>query len=309
MYHMKRESHLQIRKTVDFIEKNEIKLITQDDSLYPKALFSLKDPPPLLYVQGTLPKTTPLAITIVGTRAATHYGKDVSYTIAKELAAFHIPIVSGLARGIDTAAHEGALEGGETIALIGSGHGCLYPKENLLLAEKIYKKGAIISEYPPYMHPTRYSFIQRNRLLAALGMGSILIESPLKGGSMVTMEIARTLHRPLFALPASVDCSSFKGNFHLIKKNIAQLIEGADDVMRYFYPSSSSLKVLKTEKTILTDDEKRIYDILSGHEKHLDELVLLTQLPVMKLNILLTSLIIKGAIKEFAGKIYKKNYR
>lgn len=297
-------SDLQLRKTIEAIEKEKISLVPQGDPLYPKALFALKSPPSLLYVKGTLPKDLSYGMTMIGTRTATHYGKELSFHIAKELASASMPIISGLARGIDTAAHKGALEGGITIAVIGSGHSHLYPKENSGLAEKICEKGAVISEYPPYSVPTRYSFIQRNRLLAALGAASLLIESPLKGGSMVTMSMAQELMRPLFALPATVDTPSFKGNFYLIKEKIAQLIEGAEDILTYF-----KLSAIKKQKEVdydLNDLERMVYNFISGHEKNIEELVLLTQLPIMKLNILLASLTIKGAIKEFAGKLYKK---
>src|SRR6185503_3824272 len=143
-YHTKGIDELQIIKSIKTIEREKISLISQENPLYPRSLFALKNPPPLLYVKGTLPKEP--AITIVGTRSATRYGAELSFTISKELARAHMPVISGLARGIDSAAHRGALEGGITIAVIGSGHAHPYPQENASLAEKICEQGAVISE-------------------------------------------------------------------------------------------------------------------------------------------------------------------
>jgi len=302
-HHTKGMSALQLRKNIEALEQENILPLPKEDPRYPKSLLDLKDPPPLLFVRGKLPDLSH-AVTIVGTRTASNYGKEQSHYIAKELARHGLPILSGLARGIDTAAHRGALTTGITLAVIGSGHSCLYPKENSKLAEEIANKGALISEYLPYTAPTRYTFVKRNRLLAALGRGSLLIESPCKGGSMITMEVAQTLSRKLFALPGSVDCPSFKGNFSLLKKNIASLIENAEDILSCF-----QLSPLKKDKTLsfdLNEEEQVVYNALNGQEKSLEELVLLTQYPIMKLNILLTSLTLKGAVVEFSGKLYKK---
>jgi DNA processing protein len=304
-YHTRDLTDLQLRKCLEILQKENISVIHQQHPLYPSAFFNLRQPPSLLYVKGKLPQDFSHALTIVGTRTATRYGTELSYTIANSLAKARMPIISGLARGIDSAAHEGAVEGGITVAIIGSGHAHLYPKENIVLSEKICEQGAVISEYPPLFSPKRYSFVQRNRLLAALGAGSLLIESNLTGGSMITMNEAEKLGRPLFALPGAVDLPSFKGNFALIKQRKAFLVEGAEDILDYFKLSPSPKKSLISYD--LSTEEQKVYDSLSGHEKSLEELVLLTQLPIMKLNILLTSLTIKGAVKEFAGKLYKKN--
>ncbi len=286
--------------------KNGVSLIAYTDPLYPKEFFALPDFPLLLYVKGNFIREGKRRIAIVGTRSASLYGRESAHKIAHELASAGVSIISGLARGIDTAAHEGALMAkGETIALLGSGICNLYPKENRNLAEQISDSGALISEYPMEREASKGSFPQRNRLVAELSEGVCLIESPLRGGGMLTMNLAQQQGKLLFALPGRVDFPSFEGNHDWIKKKSAHLIEKGSDMLKYLNinvnQSFSSLQL-----PLLTEEENLFLAKMPVEEKSIEELVLLTQLPIMQLNVYLTRLVLKKVIKEFPGKIFKK---
>jgi len=291
---------------IDFemAEKAGVGLISYCDASFPINLRSLPDSPLLLYVKGKLTPPAACNLAIIGTRNATLYGKQTAEKIAQDIAASGVCVVSGLARGIDTAAHEGALKGGgTTIAVIGSGLSKIYPQENHSLAEKIGLSGAVISEFPMEMPPAKGLFPQRNRIVSGLADGICLIESPLTGGGMITMEIAQQQKKPLFALPGRVDWPTFEGNHLLLKHKKAHLIENGSDLLKYFNITRSVI----TKNSLLTREEGTLLALLASEEKSIEELVLLTQLPIMQLNVLLTRLILKKVVKEFPGKIYKKN--
>ncbi len=288
------------KKDLENVEKEKVFLLSFKDIDYPAPLLQTPSFPLLLYVKGTIEGK---GLGIVGTRNASLYGKEMAFSLSHSLALNGFTIVSGLARGIDTAAHQGALKGGKTIAVLGSGLSYLYPKENKELAEKIAEKGALVSEFPMSTPPHKHLFPRRNRIISGLAEGVLLVESPLKGGAMITMELAYEQGKRCFALPGRADAPTFKGNHALIKEQKALLIEGAEEIARLY---DVALKECKASFTLcsLNPEEKKIIAHLS-QEKSAEELVLLTQLPVMKLNILLTSLILKKAIKELPGKVYK----
>lgn len=282
-----------------------IELIPYHSHLYPSNLKALIDPPLLLYVKGRLPQGEAASLALIGTRNASLYGKQQATLISEELASQGITIVSGLARGIDTAAHEGALKGGQTVAFIGSGLGHIYPPENRKLADQIAERGAVISEYLMETPPAKGLFPQRNRLISAFSDGVCLVESPLKGGGMLTMEHGEKQKKLLFTLPGRVDWPSFQGNHALIKQKRAALVENGADLLQ-------GLGVLKKAHEIrsslpsLTPEENHLVTQMPFEEKTIDELVVLTKLPVSRLSVLLTKLVLKKVVREFPGKIYKK---
>lgn len=288
------------------VESKQINLISFKDPLYPQSLLQLPDFPPLLYVHGHLLQNDLDAIAIIGTRNASLYGKESSAKFAEQISHAGITVVSGLARGIDTAAHQGALKTGRTIAVLGSGISNLYPRENQKLAEQIARNGAIISEYPMKTPPFKSHFPKRNRIVSGISGALILIESPLQGGGMLTMNIGKKQGKPLFALPGKADMPSFEGNHFLIKNKNATLIDQPDEIFPIFGRQKKSYH--KSPLSSLTIEEKNFLSLLPSEEKSMDELVLLTQLPAMKLNILLMRLVLKNAMKEFPGKLYKKIY-
>lgn len=295
------------KRNLALVAKYGISLVSFKDESYPKRLLSTGDFPPLLYLQGEMQPQDQKCIAIVGTRHASIYGSEMAALFGKELAAHGITIVSGLARGIDTAAHIGALESGRTIAVIGSGLADIYPKENRSLAHQIQNKGACLSELPMMTPPDRQNFPQRNRIVAGMVEGILLIEAPINSGAMLTMQMGLANQRKLFALPGRVDMN-FSGNHALIKRQEARLVESPLDILQEIaFDKGASAPPLKMLCGVQLDKaEKELLKHLPLHEISIDALSASTNIAIPQLNALLMSLLLKGAIKEFPGRIYKK---
>lgn len=297
------------KKNLEIAEKENAEIIPYFSPKFPKYLQELPDAPVLLYVKGKLIPADQRSIAIVGTRHASIYGKEMAAKIAHELASAGFTIISGLARGIDTAAHLGALKRGRTIAIIGSGLSDIYPQENIPLAGKITEKGALISEFPMQTPPDRQNFPQRNRIVSGMTLATLLVEAPLKSGAMITMDRAFLQKKKLFALPGRADDENFRGNHELIKKGKAQLVESANDIIANFedlierthYPLESKMASHPLEK-----EEREFLEKLPSREMSIEDIVQLTRLPVMKVSVMLMGLVIKKVIKEYPGKIFKK---
>lgn len=297
------------RRNLELADKEGAKLIPLTDSAYPKRLMELPDPPMILYAKGDVSKLSKKAIAIVGTRQASIYGNEMATLFANELAGMGFVVLSGLARGIDTAAHNGALESGSTVAVIGSGLSDIYPAENRPLADSIAKNGCLLSEFPMATPPDRLNFPQRNRIVSALSMGILLIEAPVKSGAMITMHHGYGLGRKLFALPGRVDNKNFCGNHALIKTGQAVLVETAAEIAGSFedlFSGSRSNNRSARARIQLDKEEQELLQSLPIEEITIEEIAGRTLLPMATLNVLLMSLLLKGAIKEFPGKVYKK---
>lgn len=297
------------QQDLKWIERFHIQVLTFQDEQYPKQLLEIEDFPLILFVKGAFNFNDRRCIAIIGTRQATHYGLEMAHAISRDLAAAGWTIVSGLARGVDTAAHQGALEKGRTLAVLGSGHGCIYPKENEKLAESIVFQGAVISEYSYLTSPDRFHFPQRNRIVSGLCQGALLIEAPIKSGAMLTMQRAKQQGRLLFALPGRADQDNFKGNHLLIKNKHAQLIENAKDILDIVDPESFKFcfETKEQKQVLLAPEEKELLSRLpTAEELSIEEIVNRLQWPVARLNVLLMGLVLKKIIKEYPGKIYKK---
>lgn len=297
-------------RTLDLLHRHSAYLVTFEDSRYPKGLLELNDYPVLLYVKGELKPQDVNSIAVIGTRQASIYGKEMAEMLSRDLVHQGFCIVSGLARGIDTHAHQAALNAsGRTIAVIGSGLADIYPQENEILAKTIATNGALISEFPMATPPDRQNFPQRNRLVATMTRGTLLIEAPEKSGAMITVSRALAHKRPVFAIPGRADSEAFRGNHSLIKTGQAQLVENANDIAStftdLFKPMRLGAAVTKNEIP-LEPEEKSLLQSMPAEELSIDELIDRTKLPVMKLNVLLMSLILKRMIKEYPGKVFKK---
>lgn len=284
-----------------------VQILPFTDPLYPKRLLEIVDPPVCLYVKGELLPQDKRGIAVVGTRNATIYGLESAESISRQLAAQGFTVVSGLARGIDTAAHQGALAQGRTIAVIGSGLGRIYPPENIALADKIEQHGAVISEYPMETPPDRQNFPKRNRIVSALSLGTLLIEAPIKSGAMITMDCASQQGKKLFALPGRADLDNFRGNHHLIKTGRAMLIENGDDIASHFdgWLPGTSPQSTPSSYSNLDQEELELLNLMPATEISIDQLSLQSSMPVHKVQRILMSLMLKKIIKEFPGKIYK----
>lgn len=296
------------QRDIELASKHGVALVPFTSPQYPKRLLEIPDHPVLLYIRGDLKAQDQRSIAIVGTRQASIYGNEMAASISKDLAAYGFTVVSGLARGIDTAAHCGALERGRSLAVIGSGLANIYPTENIPLGEAISQKGALISEFPMATAPDRQNFPQRNRIVSGMTLATVLIEAPVKSGAMITMDRAQLQKRKCFALPGRVDSGNFRGNHHLIKSGQAQLIESAEDIIAHF---QDFFGYIPSEKPVqkqhhLDVQEAHLLKAMPDVELNIDELAAITALPIQQLQSLLMSLVLKKAVKEFPGKIYKK---
>lgn len=297
------------KQTFDLSEKADIKIIPYTHSLYPKRLLEIVDFPLILYMKGTITREDQQCLAVIGTRQASIYGMDMARKISGDLARGGFTIVSGFARGIDTAAHEAAFENGRTIAVLGSGLGHLYPKENERIAHKIIENGAILTEFPISTPPDRQHFPQRNRIVSGMTLGTVLIEAPRASGAMITVEQAISQGRKIFALPGRADQENFQGNHYLIKNRQAELIENGKDVIMVFSNLFAPLSFHPSipKKFPLEKEEEEFIRHLPSQELSIEEIVTKTKLPIAKINVLLMSLVLKKVIKEYPGKIYKKN--
>lgn len=286
------------------VERHGVQLVPFYAKNYPSHLLDIADHPILLYVRGNLLPIDSQAIAVIGTRFSTPYGMDTARSFCRALSQSGAPIISGLARGIDTAAHESALPG-RTLAVIGSGLGNLYPPENRALADAIAEGGAVISEFSMMTPPDRQTFPQRNRIVSGMSRAVLLIEAPKKSGAMITMEIAERQGRVCWAVPGRIDFPSFEGNHWLIQQGKAKLAMRPGDLLEGCFDLFGGV-LPKQAKVDLFGEEKKFFDAMPPGCFSLDELCVLTRQPVAKISVLLMSLVLKNIIKEMPGKRYQK---
>lgn len=261
--------HIDVDGVLRWCQQNNVQIIQPGGEGYPQALEELDDTPPILFCQGGWTAVDQIAVSIVGTRHATSYGLEQTRRLARDLAAASVTIVSGLARGIDTAAHRAALEvGGRTVAFLGGGLGQMYPLENKPLAAEIAESGAVISEYAPMSKPRGGMFPQRNRLIAAAGLATIVIEAPERSGALITARLAGELGRSVGALPGPVNSRASQGCHRLIRDG-GVLISNADDVLELLGPLTQPIRRGGESATNSADREMR-----DGREISLNELEL-----------------------------------
>jgi len=291
------------------LESLDAFLVFAGDASYPQALSQIDHAPDVLFVRGTLPESAAPAIAIVGSRRATRYGFSQARRIARELAEKGVVIVSGLAKGIDAAAHWGALDAhGKTIAVLGSGLKHLYPPENKELAAKILSEGgAIVSELNPDTPPLAYHFPVRNRIISGLAQGVLLIEAQKKSGTHTTVNYALDQGKEVFALPGNVDAPGSELPLMLLKEG-AQMCTCGGDILSYMgwkEPSPEQSSFLPVQEAVDPDDPAApVLQALALEEKTLEELIEETGLDAGKLGTQLTLLEISGKIERRAGRAY-----
>ena len=284
---------------------NTVKKITLQNKEYPAILKEIHDPPKELYIKGEIIEQDKTAIAIVGTRKYSQYGKQVTLDIAGELAKLGITIVSGLAKGIDTFAHQAALENkGRTIAVLGSGMDkkSFYPSCNYYLGEKISQYGAVISEYPPGTLGAQFTFPQRNRIISGLSLGVVVVEAPEKSGALITATLALEQNREVFAIPGSIYETNSQGTNQLIKLGAKPIacIEDILEELNLSYLLKTERKKIKPE----TKEEEIIFSVLSLQPTHIDEIIKKSGLPTSIVNSTLMILELKKAVRNLG----KGNY-
>ena len=303
--------------------KMGIRLVSTSDPDYPGALLcGVHAPPPLLYVRGSLGGADAedrCAIAMVGARRCSPYGRHHAARIATELSDRGVPVISGLARGIDTAAHRGALEGqGGTLAVLGSALNRVYPAENRGLAERIIDEGgAVLSEFALDTPPLRSNFPRRNRLLSGLSKGVIVVEATRKSGSLITVDWALDQGRDVFAVPGPIDSELSRG-VHKLLRHGARLVENAADVLEEMEgvkplndPDRNPARSPGTPTAVLGPRESQIASLLGRAPVYFDQLVERSGLPVSVVSALLTLLELKGVSSQMPGKwfVLKSAYR
>lgn len=283
-----------------------VAIITADSPSYPDSLRNTPDPPLYLYVKGALRTEDRNAIAIVGTRKPTHYGTTVTRRIASELSSAGFTVVSGMARGIDTQAHRGALAAkGRTIAVLGCGIDVAYPPENKGLMEEISRTGAVVTENPFGTQPESGYFPSRNRIISGLSRGTVIIEAAEDSGSLITAKYTLEQGRALYAVPGNIGSLTSRGTNNLIKQG-AILVEGAEDVLR-------DLGMQKADKAqgmpprplpALTQEEKTVFCCITHEPKHIDGIMNESRTAAGKLSGVLLNLELKGLAKQLPGKYF-----
>jgi len=282
-----------------------VSLLPITDAAYPHRLAETPDAPPLLFVQGELTSRDEMAVAIVGTRKCSPYGAQVARRLAADLARRGFTIVSGLASGIDAEAHRGALEGnGRTIAVMASGADITYPSGHKELRAEIAGHGAVVTEYAFGTQPMRELFPSRNRIIAGLSLGTLVVEAPLKSGALITAHVAADYGREVLAVPGSIDSPLSHGCHDLIK-NGARLVEVAEDVIEGLGIMLEAAPVERPRTDVqVSGDEQAVLEALSFQPRHVDEVIAETQLPPARINSSLMLLEMKGLVRRFPGSTY-----
>jgi DNA processing protein len=300
-----------IKAELDQVRQKGYKIITLNDPVYPALLREIPDPPPLLYICGTL-NGLEKNIAVVGSRNATAYGISATQRLCADLAAFDMTIVSGMAIGIDTAAHQGALAvKGKTIAVLGSGLNKIYPSENVNLFRRIAENGAVISEFTLDTEPEAHNFPIRNRIISGMSMGTVVVEATRKSGSLITARLAAEQNREVFAVPGSIQSFKSTGTHTLIKQG-AKLVENAQDVLEELAAFIDAPLQFQdrdcghnaTSTSLLPPDELAVYKVLSPYPEHIDMIVRKTRIEPGKLLGLLLQLELKGMVHQLPGKLF-----
>lgn len=295
----------EVDQQLELIEKHRIHALTFWDAQYPELLKKTADPPLLLFFKGQLPERLPPCLAVVGTRTPTQYGKTVTEKLVGDLVHNGIAIVSGLARGIDTIAHQSALSyGGKTIAVLGCGLDHVYPPENRKIYQAIAEKGILFSEYFIGTGPDAVNFPRRNRIISGISLGVLIVEAGDKSGALITANYAVDQNREVFAIPGSVNNPKSSGPHRLIQQG-AKLVHTVQDILDEIAPGLPQNQ--PAEKPIpphLSPLDRSVLEKLSSDPKHIDRLVLeLKESPAMILSSLL-NLELSGLVRQLSGKMF-----
>lgn len=284
----------------------EVKKVYINEETYPVLLKEIKEPPDPLYYVGNLELTQQVCAAIVGSRKTTEYGRGTAKTLGRKLASAGAVVVSGMAAGIDTSAHWGAIEAGTeehvpTIAVLGCGIDICYPKTNRKLWEIIQRRGLVVSEYPPGTQPTRYTFPRRNRIISGLSQATVVIQAPGSSGALITAEMAAEQGRNVYAVPGNINSEYHLGSNKLLRDGAMPLVV-LDDLIADLGLNQKNINLVEE---LFSEAEKNILIQLAKHgEMTVDQLCLRTKLSVSEVNGIVTILEMKGAVCTELGKIF-----
>lgn len=326
----------ELKKELELVKKLKVKIITVGDKEYPENLKNIYDPALCLYLKGRLKPEDNLSVAIVGSRRASFYGLNCAEKFSYQLAGVGVTIISGLARGIDTQAHKGALKAmGRTIAVLGSGLNCVYPPENKGLSEEIAERGALLSEFPLNTKPLAQNFPRRNRIISGLSQAVLVVEAARNSGALITADFALEQGRDVFAIPGKVDSATSLGTNRLIKQG-AKLIDNVEDILEELKPklkeftktqiladsveriadrktglyakrsSASAQEVVPVSENKLSDEERLVYNFLSDKPRYADEMIEELKLPSAKVMSMLSKLEMQRMVIQRPGKLFSK---
>ncbi len=302
----------ELKREIDLVEQEGVSVLTLNDSSYPDNLRSIFAPPPILYVKGELRESDTISIAVVGSRTPTNYGKLITDKLSKELAKREITIISGMARGIDSCAHRGAIYvGGRTIAVFGCGLNIVYPPENRRLRDEIAENGAIISEFPMSMRPEKMNFPMRNQIISGLSLGTVVVEAAEKSGSLITARYALDQNREVFAVPGNINSLRSRGTNRLIKMG-AKLVEDVDDIINEL-PPYIRMEVLATPsqeepaRINLSEEEEHVFSLITSEKQYIDFITEKSVFPSNQVAGILVRLELNGLIKQLSGKMFVRS--
>lgn len=283
----------------------DYKVIKQNNKEFPEQLKNIPNPPKELYVKGEILPQDSLALAVVGTRKCSSYGREATFYLVEQLAQSGLTIVSGMARGIDSFAHQAAIEaGGRTIAVLGSGFNLVMSSTNRGLFQAIIQHGAALTEFPPDFFPTQWSFPVRNRLISGLSLGVLVIEAGEKSGALITARHAAEQGREVFALPGSIFSQASIGTLELIKSG-AKLVRTVDDILSELNLEEKSQKLEARKVLPENKEEKILLELLEPGIKHIDELVRESGLSAATVASVLSMMEIKGMVKNTGAMEYR----
>lgn len=301
------DHEIDVEAEIALCREHSINILTESHASYPRVLREIHDPPGVLFVRGQLKPNDALAIGIVGTRHGTQYGLRQAERLAGALARAGLTVISGLARGIDAAAHRGAMNaGGRTIGVLASGVMNIYPPEHVALADEVAAHGALISESPPHSAPLSGTFPQRNRLISGLSLGVIVVEAAERSGALITARHAMEQGREVFAVPGNVDSRTSRGCHQLIRDG-AKLIESADDVLEELgplveaAPRDDGQVIHHPAELLLNELEQQVLSAIGGEATSIDQIVSETGLPVSQILSTLSVLEMRRIVRRLSG--------
>src|SRR5256885_1572554 len=304
------EKNIDLAAELKRIAEFGCRIVTQTEPEYPELLRQIYDPPTVLYVKGELLTKDKNAVAMVGSRMTTYYGIEVARKVAYQLAYLGVTVVSGGARGIDSAAHQGALSSkGRTIAVLGTGINLVIPPENAELFERIAQNGCVVTQFPFNRPPDKQSFPIRNRIVAGMTLGTVVVEANLTSGALITANFANEYGRQVFAVPGRIDSPRSKGCHELIKKG-AKLCESAEDILsefEYLFPPSNRPAGVSQTGILpaleLSVNEQKVYDTLDHEERNIDEVIRMCGLPSSAASVALLNLEMKRLVRQLPRKL------